>query len=137
MRCTAWRQQYMVPKTLMANMRCSRAASISTKRAPWSTTPALLARPASGPKSRSSTANIALHLGVVGHVGLQRDGAPALGAHVLRHRFGRGRIARVVDGHVPAAGGGQPGRGSANAAAATGDEQDGVHHPMLGRLTLG
>ena len=59
MRRTASREQVKVPKTLMANMRCQRAMSISSTRAATSTTPALLTSPDSTPASWSSCSNIA------------------------------------------------------------------------------
>ena len=121
----------------MANMRWQRAAPISSTRAATSTTPALLTSPDSAPASRSSACEHRQHLGVVGHVGLQHPGAAAGGAHLRGHGLGRGLVARVVDGDVPAARGGQAGGGGADAAAAAGDEEDGVHPPMLGRRAVG
>ena len=79
-------------------------------------------------------------LGLIGHVGLQQHGAPAQRTHVSGHGLGGGVLA-VVDGHVPAARRGQPGRGCADAAAGAGDEQGALepglmHSPILGRGRL-
>ena len=78
-----------------------------------------------------------LHLGVVGHVGRQHPGTSALGTHVGGHGLGGCGVARVADGHVPAARSSQAGGGGTDAAAAAGDEKQWVHIPILGRAALG
>ena len=137
MRRSASREQLSVPKTLMANMRWTRAALISSTRAATSTTPALLTSPESAPASRSSAWNIATTWASSATSACSTQARRPAARTCRGHGVGRGLVARVVDGDVPAARGGEAGGGGADAAAAAGDEEDGVHPPMLGRRAVG
>jgi hypothetical protein len=90
---------------LVSNMRRSRATLMSCTRCGWSTTPALLTSPSSGPSSASMRREHRQHLRLVGHVGGHGDGPPAARAHVGRHAVGGRGVARVVHRHVPAGAG--------------------------------
>jgi hypothetical protein len=65
---------------------------------------------------------------IVGHVGLQREGTPALGLHRGGDGLGRAAVVPVVDGHIPTLGGGQQRSRGADAAAGAGDEEHAGGH---------
>ena len=125
MRRTASRAQTKLPKTLIANMRCSRVDAHRSTRAATSTTPALLTSAAERRQlARRSVANIAQHLRLRRRRRPGRARAAAGGADRGRRRAcAAARVARVVDRHRPAAlrAARRRGRG-ADAAAAAGDE---------------
>jgi hypothetical protein len=64
----------------------------------------------------------ARHLVGLADIGLDGDGLAASFSHVGNHGLGGGGVARVVDGHIPAALGCQPCRGGTDAPAGAGDE---------------
>ena len=115
--------------TLMAKIRCSRSASMSSTRVLRSTTPALLTSAVSAPRPDSSTErNRASDVVLDGDVGLHTPGRPALRADGVDRGGGAGFVAEPGEAHRPPVGGEQPGGDGADALAGPGHHGDAPVH---------